>query len=497
MTNTGLQIADVCVASDASVRETVTLMDMNCLGVAFVLQGQRLVGVVSDGDFRRAALRGQTDLDAPVTSLMNPKPTTLSLGAGAEETFAALASGLAEGKRVFPRVDAEGNIRDFSYREHWGLLPVAEPELTGREAAYVLQCVEQNWISSSGPFVRDFENAFASYTGLENPVAVSNGTIAITLALQALETQRGDEFIVPASTFAATANAVVAAGGVPVLADVDAVTWGLSPETVEPLITDRTRGIIAVHLYGSPCDARGLREISDKCGLLLVEDCAEAIGTNVSGRHAGWMSDASTFSFFGNKTLTTGEGGMVFFADNDVARRAMILRDHGMSKSRRYWHEVVGHNYRLTNLQAAIGLAQVERAEALVQQKRLIGQRYEKRISDLGGVSCMPSSPFGDSSYWLFPVLLDPPFSGHRDTLMEALASEGIQTRVTFPSLNRMPAFSAFPAALEFPVASDIEERGMCLPSTPRMTEESVDFICRILTKNLEKVSTNAMDARS
>ena len=144
MTDTGLQIADVCVKSDASVRETVELMDLNCLGVAFVLQGQQLIGVVSDGDFRRAALRGQTDLDAPVTSIMNPKPTTLSLGAGAEETFAALASGLAEGKRVFPRVDADGNIRDFSYREHWGLLPVAEPELKGREAAYVLQCVEQN-----------------------------------------------------------------------------------------------------------------------------------------------------------------------------------------------------------------------------------------------------------------------------------------------------------------------------------------------------------------
>ena len=188
---------------------------------------------------------------------------------------------------------------------------------------------------------------------------------------------------------------------------------------------------------------------------------------------------------------------MVFFADKDVARRARILRDHGMSKSRRYWHEVVGHNYRLTNLQAAIGLAQVERAEALVQQKRLIGQRYEKKLSDLAGVSPMPSSTFGDSSYWLVPVLLDPEFSDHRDALMEVLASEGIQTRVTFPSLNRMPAFSAFPAAVEFPVASDIEERGICLPSTPRMTEESVDFICQILTKNLEKVSTNAMDAKS
>lgn len=489
MTESPLGMSDVCVGCDATIRETVQLMDVNCLGVAFVTDGTRLVGVVSDGDFRRAVLRGLTDLDAPVISIMNPNPATLPVGAGAEETFAALVSGLDEGKRVFPRVESDGCIRDFSYREHWGLLPVAEPELTGSEAAYVLQCLEQNWISSSGPFVRRFEETFAAYTGLQNPVAVSNGTVAITLALQALGIKPGDEFIVPSSTFAATANAVVAAGGVPVLADVNEVSWGLSPATVEPLITSRTRGIIAVHLYGSPCDVIGLKETANDNGLVLVEDCAEAIGTSLAGGHVGVMSDAATFSFFGNKTLTTGEGGMVFFADPAAESRARTLRNHGMSGSRRYWHDVVGYNYRMTNIQAAIGVAQVERATALVSHKQFLGSMYNEGIKTIEGVSPMPTSPFGETSYWLVPVLIDSALAGHRDMLMELMASEGIQTRVTFPSLHRMPAFAGFPAAREFPISDMIDRQGLCLPSTPRMTEGSVQFVLGVLEDSVKKVS--------
>lgn len=489
MTEHRLAMSDVCVALHATIREAMQLMGVNCMGVAFVADGQKLVGVVSDGDIRRALLRGVTDLDAPVVSIMNPEPATLPVGAGSEETFAALVSGLDEGKRVFPRVDSDGCIRGFSYREHWGLLPISEPQLTGSEAAYLLQCLEQNWISSNGPFVGQFEETFATYTGLQHPVAVSNGTVAITLALQALGIEPGDEFIVPSATFAATANAVVAAGGVPVLADVDEVTWGLSPATVEPLITSRTRGIIAVHLYGSPCDVIGLKATADKHGLFLVEDCAEAIGTSLAGRHVGSTSDAATFSFFGNKTLTTGEGGMVFFADPAAESRARTLRDHGMSKARRYWHDVVGYNYRLTNIQAAIGVAQVERAATLVGQKRFLGAKYEEGIRTIAGVAPMPTSPFGETSYWLVPVLIDSALADYRDLLMEMMASEGIQTRVTFPSLHRMPAFAASPTAHEFPIADIINERGLCLPSAPRMTEESVTFVLGVLAESVEKVS--------
>ena len=492
MTAQLLTMQDVCVAVDASIRATVEKMDANCLGVAFVTDEGRLVGVVSDGDFRRAVLRGTADLDAPVSTIMNVNPSTLSVGAGAEETFFALATGLEEGKKVFPRVDAEGFIRDFSYREHWGLLPVAEPELTGSEAAYVLQCVEQNWISSSGPFVSRFEQDFAAFTHLRHPVAVSNGTVALTLALQALQLEPGAEVIVPSATFAATANAVVAAGGVPVLSDVDPVTWGLSPALVEPLISERTRAVIPVHLYGSPCDVDGLRELADARGLLLVEDCAEAIGTTSAAGHVGVLSDAATFSFFGNKTLTTGEGGMVFFRDAGAEQRARQLRDHGMSHARKYWHEVIGYNYRLTNLQAAVGVAQVERADSLVGRKRHIGRLYETGIAQIPGLTMMPASPFGESTYWLVPVLIAPELAAHRDMLMELLASDGIQTRVTFPALHGMPAFTPYRRAADLPVSDDVARRGLCLPNTPRMSDESVAYIVASLTSNMERITALA-----
>ena len=492
MTDHLLAMQDVCVAVDASIRAAVEKMDVNCLGVVFVTDKGRLVGVLSDGDFRRAVLRQAADLDASVSTIMNVSPSTLSVGAGAEETFFTLAAGLEEGKKVFPRIDAEGFIRDFSYREHWGLLPVAEPELTGSEAAYVLQCVEQNWISSSGPFVSRFEQDFAAFTQLSHPVAVSNGTVALTLALQALQLGLGAEVIVPSVTFAATANAVVAAGGVPVLSDVDPVTWGLSPALVEPLISERTRVIIPVHLYGSPCDIPGLRELADARDLLLVEDCAEAIGTTSGAGHVGGLSDAATFSFFGNKTLTTGEGGMVFFRDSGTEQRARQLRDHGMSHSRKYWHEVVGYNYRLTNLQAAIGVAQVERADSLVSRKRHIGHLCEAGIAQIPGLTMMPVSPFGESSYWLVPVLIAPDLASHRDMLMELLASDGIQTRVTFPALHTMPAFAPYPRAADLPVSDDIARRGLCLPNTPRMSDESVAYIMTCLASNMGRITALA-----
>lgn len=488
MTLGRISIGEICVDLHASIRESIEKMDAVCLGIVFVTDGERLAGVVTDGDFRRAVLKGLDDLSTPISSIMNENPSTLPVGAGAEETFLALSAGLSEGRKVFPRVDETGRVQDFSYREHWGLLPVAEPELTGSEAAYVLQCIEQNWISSSGPFVREFERGFGEYTGLANPVAVSNGTVALTLAMQALNLEPGAEVIVPSATFAATASSVVAAGGRPVLADVDPITWGLSPATVAPLLSDRTRAIIAVHLYGSPCDIEGLRRLADERGMLLIEDCAEAIGTTVGHRHVGHLADAATFSFFGNKTLTTGEGGMVFFADPDAAARARQLRDHGMSTTRRYWHDVVGYNYRLTNVQAAIGVAQVERAAQLVGKKRRIGEQYQRGLQEIPGLAPMPRSPFGESSFWLFPVMLSDEVADQRETLMELLASDGIQTRVTFPALHRMPPFAGERRAAELAVSEDIERRGICLPNTPRMTDDSVVYVLKALAVNMQRV---------
>ncbi len=492
MNNSHLTAETVCLPKEATIRQAMEKINQNCLGVVFILDGELLLGAVTDGDFRRLVLTGAIDLEAPVEGLMNESPATLSVGAGAEETFRALSEGLERGKKVFPRVDVDGSVKGFSYREDWGLLPVAEPSLIGNEAPYILQCIQNNWVSSSGPFVEQFERAFAEFTGLRGPVAVSNGTVALTLAMQALKMPPGSEVIVPSSTFAATANAVIAAGGIPVFSDVNPETWGLSPDLVEPLISPETWGIIPVHLYGNPCDVGGLRQLADTRGLAIIEDCAEAIGTSVGGRHVGATAHAATFSFFGNKTITTGEGGMVFFQDQGAQELAKQLRSHGMSPSRRYWHDQVGNNFRMTNVQAAMGVAQVERAGFLVDRKMEIGSLYKEGIKDIPGVSMMPASPFGQSSFWLVTVLLDEDVADKRDEVMELMAADGVQTRIAFPALHNMPAFEKFPRSTEFETSHSIEERGLSLPNTPAMKSGDVLYILRCLESHLVSLGSDA-----
>lgn len=464
----------MCVGVDSPVEAVVRRIDDNLMGVAFVVDDEmRLVGSVTDGDIRRALLAGRLAMDMPVSAVMNTDPSVLAVGSGAEATYAALSVGIREGRSVFPRVDERGRIRSFSYQADWGLVPIAEPMLTGNEASYVMECLESNWISSTGPFVERFEQAFSAFTGLPNPVACSNGTTALTLALQALGIPPGVEVIVPDCTFAATANAVIAAGGRPVLADIDPGTWGLAPDTVADLIGPDTWGVIPVHLYGNPCDVQGIRRLCDERDLVMVEDCAEAIGTKVGDEHAGALADAATFSFFGNKTITTGEGGMVFFRDDEAAERARIVRAHGVSRTRRYWHEVVGFNYRMTNMQAAVGLAQTERAADLVGSKVRHAMTYLAGLGAIRGVESMPASPFGLCSYWLMPLLVE---GGpeHRDALMESLAAAGVQTRETFPPLHRMPAFSGLRGADRYPVADRIADHGLCLPNNPGMSDGDI-----------------------
>jgi perosamine synthetase len=463
-------------------------MSSNLLGIAFVVDtDSRLVGCVTDGDIRRFLVERKLDISIPITEVMNERPSVLSMSSDADATYTALSRGLATGKTVFPRLDNAGRIHSFSYREDWGLMPIAEPSLTGNESAYVLECLNSNWISSSGPYIDRFESAFAGYTGLRHPVAVSNGTTAITLALQALGLPLGAEVIVPDCTFAATANAVVAAGGKPVLADVDPVTWGLSPDTVRGLIGPKTWGLIPVHLYGNPCDTVGLRSLCDDHGLFMVEDCAESIGTTVAGRHVGALADAATFSFFGNKTITTGEGGMTFFLDEATEQRARVLRDHGMSKSRKYWHEIVGYNYRMTSLQAAIGLAQTERAKDLVLGKVENAAVYIDELHSVDEVAAMPLSPFGTCSYWLMPILIEAERAGDREALMNSMAAHGVQTRITFPPLHRMPAFSECGGAGEFPTSSTIADRGLCLPNNPEMTAHDIGVVLSTLRDALQR----------
>lgn len=353
--------------------------------------------------------------------------------------------------------------------------PVAAPDLSGREAEYVGECLRTGWISSRGRFIGDFEECLARAVGRRHAVATCNGTVALHLALAGLGVGPGDEVIVPALTYVATANAVAYCGAEPVFADSEPGTWCISAESVERLLSPRTRGLVAVHLYGHPCDMGPLLELARARGLWVLEDCAEAHGAEYRGRPAGALGDASMFSFFGNKVITTGEGGMVLTDDDRLAQRWRLLRNQGMDPGRHYWHPALGFNYRMTNIQAAIGLAQMERAEQLVGDRRRVASWYRERFADTPGLTLPIEAATCRSVFWLYSVLVDEPTV--RDRLMDRLAEAGIETRPFFHPVHEFPMYRDRRSDAGCPVARSLSGRGINLPTSSYLMEEDVDVI--------------------
>ena len=296
-------------------------------------------------------------------------------------------------------------------------------------------------LSSLGRFVGRFEQMFAEFCGASHAIAVSNGTSALHLALVAAGLGPGDEVIVPALTFVVPANAVTYTGARPVFADVDPDTWTLDPVDVERRLTSRTRAIIAVHLYGHPADMDPLLEIARARHLLVVEDAAEAHGAQYKGRRVGAIGHVGCFSFYGNKIISTGEGGMLVTDDAALAERAVVLRDHAMVKKPYYFHTAVGFNYRMTNLQAAVGCAQLEEIDTILQRKREVTRGYMRGLAAVLGLSLPKQAPWAENVYWMYSILVESQFGMTRDAVMEALGERGIDTRPFFVPLNRLPIY--------------------------------------------------------
>lgn len=348
-------------------------------------------------------------------------------------------------------------------------IPIYQPDLSGNEKKYVNECIDTTWISSRGRFVEEFEIGFATRIGVEHAASVSNGTVALHLALMALGIGPGDEVIVPTLTYIASANAVTYTGATPVFVDSRRDTWQIDPEDVRRHITPRTRAIMPVHLYGQACDMDALTAIAREHRLFIVEDCAEAFGTKYKGRHVGTFGDISTFSFFGNKTITTGEGGMVVSNDKTLIERARHIKGQGLAAHREYWHDVVGYNYRMTNIQAAIGLAQLERADETIARKRALVERYKAALRGLP-VELHGEVPETVHSYWMFSILVE--HADQRDELRKHLAQDGIETRPLFYPMHTMPMYAK--NFRKHSVAEDLAWRGINLPSWPGLSNEQV-----------------------
>lgn len=367
------------------------------------------------------------------------------------------------------------------------IIPVSDPRLDGNELRYLTQCVQSNWISSAGRFVREFEAAFARAVGCRYGVACSNGTTALHLALATLGIGPGDEVILPAFTMIATANAVRYTGATPVLVDSERETWNPDVTRLADAVTSRTRGIVVVHTYGHPVDMDPVLELAERRGLWVLEDAAEAHGALYRGRPVGSLGRAAAFSFYANKIITTGEGGMVTTNDPEVARLARRLRDHAFSDERHFWHRYVGFNYRMTSLQAAVGLAQVERLEAFVRSRRENAARYTARLRAIPGLSLPVERPWGKNVYWMYGVVVEDAFGLSRDELRRRLARRGIETRTFFIPIHVQPVYYEMFRGQRFPVAEDLCRRGLYLPSGATLTAEEIAYVCDAVAEAREE----------
>jgi len=360
------------------------------------------------------------------------------------------------------------------------------PDLSGNEEKYVSEAVRSSWISSTGPFIDRFEKEFSQLCGTQFTLGTCNGTVALHLALLGLDVRPGDEVLVPSLTYIATANAIRYVGAEPIFVDVDPNTWCMDPNLLEASITRRTKGIIAVHLYGHPADMDSINHIAAVHGLWVVEDAAEAHLARYKGHTVGNLSDIATFSFYGNKIFTCGEGGAVTLNDPQLIIRLRALRGQGMDPLRRYYFPITGYNFRLTNVACAMLCAQLERREQIMAKRKNIFARYREHLSDIPGIEFQPAASWAEPSPWLFCITIDEEKYGHsRDDLANYLALEGIETRPFFLALHQLPPFreESRRRGEHLPVTDQLSRCGMNLPTYVQLSIEELESLAAAIKR--------------
>ncbi len=455
--------------------QVMQIINENAKGIAFIVDdGNTLKGIVTDGDIRRVLLKGG-ELHLIVNEVMN-KEYIYALD---DESTDSMLNKMNEKIKLIPVVDRSHQVVSyFEYRTDL-TVPVTTPTFQGNELKYLTEALLSSWISSSGKYIPLFEEMFSSYSDCRHGVAVSNGTVALHLALVALGIGPGDEVIVPDLTFAATINIVLHAGATPVIVDVEEDSWCIDPQEIEKAITERTKAIIPVHLYGQPCDMGRIMEIARAHNLYVIEDCAEAHGATFNGSKVGSFGDVGCFSFFANKIITTGEGGMCVTNSDALAMKMKLLRDHGMSKGNKYWHEVVGYNYRMTNMQAAIGVAQTEKITSLLSLRGNIEQKYKDILSIYPFIR-FQEVHLNDRKKvtWLVSILVE---QGNRDEVMNLLKQRSVDSRPFFYSLSDMPLYSKYTFSNKN--STNISAKGINLPTLINMSDESFNAISQVFNE--------------
>ena len=474
------QIESMSLSCQGTIRQAMQAIDRGRLGTALLIDpdSKAFMGLVTDGDIRRAILKGY-GLESPVSDVPRPYSKTARLGMSME----TIASLFSEPIRIIPLLDEKDRVADLAIFESRIRLPIAEPALGEKELSYITECILTGWVSSAGQFVTRFEAMMADFCHVDFAIATSSGTTALHLALLSLGIGAGDEVIVPSLTFIATANAVTYTGATPIFIDSEPETWTLDPSIIEQSITPRTKAIIPVHLYGHPCDLDPILELARRYNLIVIEDVAEAQGSRYKGKILGGIGDLGIFSFYGNKIITTGEGGMIVTNRKDLAEKMCLLRDHGMSSKQRYLHPVLGYNYRMTNIQAALGVAQMEKIDRIIAAKRQIADTYTRGLQGTLGIQLPPESNWAKSVFWLYSVIVDEEdFGMDRDRLMEVLKRQNIETRPLFLPLHLQPIYRQSQTTL--PVAEELSRKGLSLPSAITLSSHDLERIIQAIVSS-------------
>lgn len=363
-------------------------------------------------------------------------------------------------------------------------VPVNEPLLTQNAKKYVNQCLDTNWISSAGEFITKFEEKFCSFNKMKYGVANSSGTASLHLAMLSLEIGKGDEVILPAQTMISTAAAVMYVGARPVLVDSEIDTYNMDTNKIESKITKKTKAILMVDLFGHPVDYKPILKIAKNYNLFTIDDAAQAHGAKYNDKNVGSMTDISCFSFYANKIITTGEGGMMLTNNKKIFENAKLYRDMYHNKNQRFFHDKIGYNYRMTNLQAAIGLAQLEKIEKFIKIKKMMAKRYIKNLKNVKGIKLPIEKDYAKSVYWMFTILInEKDFGINRNQLMNELRKNKIDTRTTFISLNKQPPIKKWYKNQKYPVSEHVEKTGMYLPSGLAITNKQIDYVSECIKK--------------
>lgn len=467
------KLKNMIIRKDRSMHDALALIDKNAKGALFVVDKlNKICGVVTDGDIRRAILNNVAK-DERVAMVMNRSFVAFNEDSPLDEIMEKIGYKY----KCIPIVNSKGEVVDYYSLNLESNIPIAKPHFNGNELKYVTECITTNWISSQGKFVNRFEEEFAEYIGTKYAVATSNGTTALHLALETLGIKAGDEVIVPSLTFIATANCVSYTGAKPVFVDCELDTWNMDPKKIEDKVTNRTKAIIPVHLYGQPAKMDEIMSISKKHKLYVIEDAAEAHGAEYKGRRVGSIAHIGIFSFFGNKIITTGEGGMLVTNDSEIYQKARVLRDHGMDPQKKYWYKYIGFNYRMTNLQAAVGCAQLERIENILQKKREIAAIYNQYLSDKKTILLPPEHKWSKNVYWMYSMVLrdDLAKKNIRDTIIECLKQSNIECRPFFYPIHKLPPYFVDET---LGIAEYLSQNGINVPSYVDIEVDDIKKIC-------------------